>query len=337
MTRSGLDVLVVERERAVSAAIAAALQRRGHSVATATSAEDALRLRIPEVVVCAVELDGMDGLDLLETLRHRGHAGRVVLMASLPNLDDCRRAMRLGAAEFLAKPLDESQLLPAIEAADPRGQVPAAGRIPRAAPSRLRCTFCAVVEEAELAVRDLTAELVRWGLGPTARVRIATAAVELLDNVIRHAYPVSGADDEPLPVELEAECDGREVRICVRDEGIGFDVELVRADALRDPVSSGLTRAETLCEHMEVRSTLGAGTEAELRFSATRSAFDERGAIDLTELDWLTPGMCRRVLEILQHEPANGTFNLSPAVAVTVGRLLSGPVPATDDSAALRS
>ena len=339
MNRAGLNVLVVEREPAVAATVEATLRRNGHTVECASTAEEALVRRIPDVLVSAVELDGMDGLDLLEALRRRGHGVRVVLVASLPNLDDCRRAMRLGAAEFLAKPLDRSELLQAVESpAPPAGRPPGSIRTSRDEHGfRLRRALRAVVEEAELAVRDLTAELVRWGLGPTARVRIATGAVELLDNAVRHAYPVRDEPSPAQPVEFEAECDGREVRLWVRDEGIGFDADEVVSNAVRDPIPGGLARAKALSERMEARSSPGHGSEVELHFSAVRGAYDDHGSIDLTELDWLTPGMCRRLLEILRTESGNGAFNLSPAVAVTLGRLLSGPAPSINGPATMRS
>lgn len=323
MSARELEILVVEREAAVASAVAASLRRRGHVVATVSTAEAALRLAVPEVIVAAVELDGMDGLQLLETLRLAGEDVRVVLMASLPELDDCRQALRLGAAEFLAKPLDVGELVSAVEGEPPPG---ARARHRAFDPLRFRQTLPAVVEQAELAVRDLTAQLLRWGLGPTARVRIATAAVEVLDNAVRHAYV---RPDVPGRVQVEAECDGREVRLCIRDEGLGFDAAALApgdpTGPLRDPIHSGLTRAAALAERLRVHSTVGRGTRVELFFSACRSGFDDRGAIDLTELDWLTPGMSRRVLEILRSEPEGDAFNLSPAVAVTVGRLLAGP------------
>jgi CheY-like chemotaxis protein len=317
-----LEVLVVEREALVAAAVAAKLRRRGHVVTTVATAEAALRSSPPDVIVAAVELDGMDGLQLLETLRLAGEDVRVVLMASLPELDDCRQALRLGAAEFLIKPLDVGELVSAVEGDPP----PGARKRPAADPLRFQQSLPARVEQAEMTVRDLTAQLLRWGLGPTARVRIATAAVEVLDNAIRHAYV---QPDVPGRVQVEAECDGREVRLCIRDEGLGFDAAALApgdpTGPLRDPIHSGLTRAAALAERLRVHSTVGRGTRVELCFSACRSGFDDRGAIDLTELDWLTPGMSRRVLEILRREPGGDAFNLSPAVAVTVGRLLSGP------------
>ena len=199
-------------------------------------------------------------------------------------------------------------------------------------PLRFRRTFGAVIEDAELAVRDLTAQLMQWGLGPTARARIATAAIEALDNVIRHAYPI-----EPGTCELLADTDGREVVLQINDRGLGFDSSGLGSGELSDPARSGLARAASLSEKLRVDTLPGAGTRLELAFAAYRSTFDEKGAIDLSELDWLTPGMSRRVLEILRDEGSTDAFHLSPAMAVTVGRLLTGPIIEPTTTQAQRS
>ena len=331
MIGPSLEILLVEREVAIATAVAATLRRRGHRVTTLHRAEDVLLessasgRALPDVLICSIELDGMDGLELLEGLRRRGQTVRAVLTSALPNLDDCRHALRLGAAELLAKPIDADELIEAVEAQNPLAPLPASPD-----PLRFQCTFGAIVEDAEMAVRDLTAQLMRWGLGPTARARVATAVIEALDNTVRHAYPL-----EPGQVELEARCDGREVIVFVRDQGVGFDASALGAGVLADPLQSGLSRAAALSEKLRVDSE--GGTRVELHFAAYRTSFDERGAIDLSEQDWLTPGMSRRVLEILRDEGNNDVFHLSPAMAVTVGRLLNGPTTAPSNQEVLRS
>jgi CheY-like chemotaxis protein len=326
--RPHLEVLVVERDAAVRAAVAGILRRASHSVATATGAQEALGLGTPDVVVCAVELDGMDGLALLEALRRRGQVVRAVLMTALPNLEDCRRALRLGAAELLVKPMDPGELVSAVEGGAPLAPLPADAL-------RFHRALGATIEEAELTVRELVAQLVRWGIGPTPRVRVATAAVELLDNAVRHAYPREPGPGGPI--EVEARCDGRQVELVVRDLGIGFEARPDDSGALGDPARSGLARAAALAESLRIDTSPGGGTAARVCFAVYRSGFDERGAIDLSELDWLTPGMSRRVLEILRAGKAEEAFHLSPAMAVTVGRLLSGPRPLESAQEALWS
>ena len=97
-----LRVLLVEDEPALASAVCAALRRRGHEVAHANSAAEALELREPEVLITDIHLDGSSGLDLLAELRARGARPHAVLIAGMPSLEDCRRAMRLGAADAVS-------------------------------------------------------------------------------------------------------------------------------------------------------------------------------------------------------------------------------------------
>ena len=100
-------------------------------------------------------------------------------------------------------------------------------------------------------------------------------------------------------------------------------------------VPPGLARAASLAEDLRVESD-GRGTRVRMRFSGSPSAFDEDTA-DLSDLDFLVPAETKRLLlAVLSGEPA-GFTNLSPALAVAVGRLLSGPSPSQAAQAALWS
>jgi len=314
-----LHVLVVENETPTALAIDAALQDRGHRVTHFTSAEEALALAardVPDVVVCDLDLGpGMDGLALLGELRERGSAARAVLLSGLPTLEDCRRAMRLGAAELLALPLQPGELAEAVEAGDPPPALPTAQAV-----WTFRRTMRADLEATECCVRGLAAFLLRSGLGPSTRARVATACAEVFENAVRHAYA-----DEPGPVSLAAELGDGELVVSIRDEGAGFVPSGAFAGPQLDPALSGLARAGALAEDLRVESALGGGTHVELRFVASRATFDQDDVLDLSELDWFSPGLARRVLEALGSERADVLFNLSPALAVSIGRMLTAP------------
>jgi hypothetical protein len=79
---------------------------------------------------------------------------------------------------------------------------------------------------------------------------------------------------------------------------------------------------------MIVVTAPGNGTEVTLRFDARRADLGDEGTIDLTERDWFTPDLARRVLHTVKKYDTADLFQLSPALAVVVGRLLAGPDPA---------
>jgi CheY-like chemotaxis protein len=325
---ASLSILVVEHDAPLARAIGAALRSRGHHVTHTTCAEEALVLDAHDVLVSSLELGaGMDGLALLADLRERGSSVRAILTAELPTLEDCRRAMRLGAAELLAKPFQVKELLDAVEAGDPSPALPTAQ-----AAWTFRRTLRTEVETTERCVRELTAFALRCGIGPSTRARVASAAAEILENAMRHAY-ASGSG----PASLEAELGERELVVRIADEGAGFRPSEVLAGPRRDPLESGLARASALAEDLRVDSAPGSGTRVELRFAAVRVSFDEGDVVDLSELDWFSPGMARRVLESLDRSRPETLFNLSPALAVSVGRLLTAPTQAESAQKALWS
>ena len=317
MNAPTLEILVVEQDPAIATAISRALRKRGHRVTTAASSAEALSSPAPQVLVSDVELGLDSGLDLLEKLTLRGAHVHAVMLSSEPTVDECRRAMRLGAAELLAKPFRIGELVEAVENSPPAPALPAT----EPTLSFDRQTL-ATPGNTESCLRELTAFMMRLGMGPTTRARVATATAEILDNAQRHAYPGTlGA------VRVEARMSATEFSVKVTDEGQGFDpleVATGPVEGTGDRGDSGLTRASMLSEEQRIDSVSGRGTCVTQRFSTVPAAFEEESVIDLSELDFLSPEISRRVLDAVQSDRSEAMFNLSPALAVTVGRLLSG-------------
>ncbi len=309
-----LRIMLVEDEASIAAAYEAALHQAGHEVVLAASAEEALLHRGCDVVVTDLGLPGIDGLELLQALRSRGECPRSVVVTGQSDLESCQRALRMGADEFLTKPLSLETLVEAVEQRSPawtRNQ------------SIYERTYEATLESAEQAARDLAAHALRNSISPAARARIATTCAELADNVVRHAYP---AGDGKLTVR--ATIDKRRLELHVSDSGAGFDPLDDALDHMTDCLSGGLARIATLSEEVRIESAPGAGTDIFASFDVARAIFDEEDQVDLSELDWLPPQVIREVLTACKENPEGASgFVLSPALAVSLGRLLAGPDP----------
>jgi len=299
-------VLVVTGEQAVGRALASALRARAFDVRAVDCAEAALSLSAPDVLVSHVALEGLGGFELLEELQRRGARPRAIFLCDRPTVEQCRRALRLGASELLPKPFALADLIAAVEA--PR-QVPAPEE------NGFERVASAEVEEIDLALRALLAFLVRQGVQPTARARVAGACSELLDNVQRHAY-----GDERGTFRLSVELVGDDLALYVEDDGRGFEPGAGSAGG----APAGLARAASLAEQFGVESRPGRGTRVRARFRIWSARFDDTGTVDLSELDYLAPGIARRVLAQLEESALDETLVLSPALAVAVGRMLSG-------------
>jgi hypothetical protein len=113
----------------------------------------------------------------------------------------------------------------------------------------------------------------------------------------------------------------------VSDEGGGFDAAALEASDLFDTLCHGLARARALSEELEVESRPEGGTRVQLVFRTSRVAFEDESGIDLSELDFIGPDLARRILQSLRDDTPQDLFQLSPALAVVVGRLLVGPDP----------
>jgi DNA-binding NtrC family response regulator len=101
-------ILVVDDEPAVRLALTEALGSR-LDVCVAEDAERALSMVatwMPDVVLTDVRMPGLDGLELLKLLRERAPNVDVILMSAFDDMPTVVAAMREGAADFIAKPLD---------------------------------------------------------------------------------------------------------------------------------------------------------------------------------------------------------------------------------------
>ncbi|MFQ3789217.1 sigma-54-dependent transcriptional regulator [Halomonas sp. A29] len=108
-SHTDLPILIVEDDAAILELLEEELQEAGYQTLGVGSAEDAvITLSHSEValVISDVRLPGMSGMQLLEQLRHEGsHLGFIVITA-FGTIDQAVEALKIGADDFLTKPLD---------------------------------------------------------------------------------------------------------------------------------------------------------------------------------------------------------------------------------------
>jgi two-component system response regulator AtoC len=114
------SLLLVEDEQLLRWALRGRLVRAGHQVQEAgTLAEAEIRLRetLPQVVILDVHLPDGSGIDFLATQREKLADSAVLIVTADGSVQDAVRAMKLGASDFLSKPVDYEELLRLIEKA----------------------------------------------------------------------------------------------------------------------------------------------------------------------------------------------------------------------------
>ncbi|MEM1413969.1 MAG: sigma-54 dependent transcriptional regulator [Myxococcota bacterium] len=116
----GSRVLVVDDDELVGRSIARALERRGYDTDLALDGEDALlaidRERF-ELVLLDLNLPGLSGFDLLRRLRRDPFAPAVVVVSARDDLQSGVLAMRLGATDYVEKPVGLAELGERVDAA----------------------------------------------------------------------------------------------------------------------------------------------------------------------------------------------------------------------------
>ena len=111
--------LVAEDDPAMLEACAEVLQRAAYQVVTAASGEAAqavLRTQVIDVAVIDLRMPTLGGMDLLRVAKEIDPEIAVVLITGYPTVETAVEAMKVGAADYLAKPFSPEQLLAAVRA-----------------------------------------------------------------------------------------------------------------------------------------------------------------------------------------------------------------------------
>src|SRR5919107_6076543 len=101
-------ILIVDDEPGVRSALSGVLRDEGYVVEAVSSGEECLeRLTrgAVDLIILDVWLPGMDGLATLAKLRERQVDAQVVLISGHGNIESAVRAIKLGAFDFVEKPL----------------------------------------------------------------------------------------------------------------------------------------------------------------------------------------------------------------------------------------
>jgi FixJ family two-component response regulator len=117
---SAAFVHIVDDDQAVRESLGDLLQSMDYRVALYASASDFLKVELPDVPACLVldvRLPGTSGLELQAYLAGINVGLPVILMTGYGDIPMSVRAMKLGAVDFLTKPIRNQDLLDAVAVA----------------------------------------------------------------------------------------------------------------------------------------------------------------------------------------------------------------------------
>jgi len=126
------QILVVDDEADIRTLVQEILTEEGYSVETAgnaNAARVARAARKPDLVLLDIWMPDADGITLLrEWAGEDGGAGPVVMMSGHGTVETAMEATRLGALDFIEKPISLAKLLRTVEAALEKARLKARGR-----------------------------------------------------------------------------------------------------------------------------------------------------------------------------------------------------------------
>ena len=114
-------ILVIDDEDNLRSMVRLALEASGYDVGEAADGEQGLKLfgdgRGWDCVLLDQRMPGMDGLDTLRHIRQRNPDARIVMLTAYPSIELAVDAMKLGATDFLRKPMTPEVLRRSVAAA----------------------------------------------------------------------------------------------------------------------------------------------------------------------------------------------------------------------------
>src|SRR3974390_3196174 len=109
----GAPILIVDDDSSQRRLIEFWLQEEGYSTLTATDGKSGLQLfeeRAPKLIITDLRMPGIDGLDLLGRVKGIDQDMPVILITAFGTVANAVDAMKLGAADYILKPLNPEEL-----------------------------------------------------------------------------------------------------------------------------------------------------------------------------------------------------------------------------------
>ena len=106
-------LLVIDDEPSIHFSIGRVFSQEAIQVISAESAEDGLRLAAdesPDVILLDIRLGDRSGLEVFQDLRRIDPRSLIIFITGYGTTDTAIEAMKLGAYDYLVKPLDANQL-----------------------------------------------------------------------------------------------------------------------------------------------------------------------------------------------------------------------------------
>jgi len=114
------NIMVIDDVLDAGILIKKILERKGHDVAVFTEEEDAVEYvknQDVDLAILDIKLKKMSGVELLEEIRKVDKKVKVIMLTGYPTIETVKESLKLGASEYLLKPIDMKELVQKTEQA----------------------------------------------------------------------------------------------------------------------------------------------------------------------------------------------------------------------------
>jgi DNA-binding NtrC family response regulator len=113
-------ILVIDDERSILETLEMFLSEKGHQVYKANTGEKGMALyhrHQPELVILDIRLPDRNGMELLRQIKERENPPKVIMITAFQDMETTIDAMKLGAYDYIHKPLDADKMEKAVKRA----------------------------------------------------------------------------------------------------------------------------------------------------------------------------------------------------------------------------
>ncbi|MBP6940007.1 MAG: sigma-54-dependent Fis family transcriptional regulator, partial [Deltaproteobacteria bacterium] len=107
-------ILITDDEENIRLSLKGGLEDEGYNTILASSGEEAQRIiekQDVDLLLLDIWMPGKDGLQTLEEIKRDGYSFPVIIMTGHGSIETAIRATRLGALDFIEKPLDLNKII----------------------------------------------------------------------------------------------------------------------------------------------------------------------------------------------------------------------------------
>ena len=218
MTRHGMSarILVIDDDAAIRDSLRMILEYQGYSVMLAATGEEGAALverEAPDLVFLDIKMPGMDGLEVLQRITHLTDVTPIVVMSGHATISTAVEATRLGAFDFVEKPLETERVLVLVRNAVDSRRLRAENRTLRKDQEKRHQIVgdspgLAAVRAAIQKAAPTSATVLIWGESGVGKELVARAVHR---ESLRHDGPFVQVNCAAIPDELiESELFGHE-------------------------------------------------------------------------------------------------------------------------------